>query len=97
MTSWQAPSGAPTEPLALVISPSAASHVEPEEEADADAAEAAAMAAVQSLENRKLRRELESLRALAHWQQSEVVTPELTTLGTVNSMGQYYSIFNMHM
>lgn len=55
-----------------VISPSAASHVEPEEEADADAAEAAAMAAAQSLENRKLRRELESLRALAHWQQSEV-------------------------
>jgi len=55
-----------------VISPSAVSHVEPEEEADADAAEAAAMAAAQSLENRKLRRELESLRALAHWQQSEV-------------------------
>lgn len=67
----QAASGL-TAPVPPVISPSAASHVEPEEEADADAAEAAAMAAAQSLENRKLRRELESLRALAHWQQSEV-------------------------
>ena len=34
----------------------------------------ATKAAAQSLENRKLRRELESLRALAHWQQSEVGT-----------------------
>eukprot|EP00438_Fugacium_kawagutii_P012736 Skav203741 [mRNA] locus=scaffold68:438449:441475:+ [translate_table: standard] len=56
-----------------VISPRAMSDVEPEEEEpDADAAEAAAMAAAQSLENRKLRRELENLRALAHWQQTEV-------------------------
>ncbi|CAJ1377357.1 unnamed protein product [Effrenium voratum] len=56
-----------------VFSPSAGSeHVEPEEEADADSAEVAALAAAQSLENRKLRRELESLRALAQWQQSEV-------------------------
>merc|ERR1711963_221047 len=46
---------------------------EPEEEADADSSsDVAAQAAVQNLENKKLRRELESLRALAHWQQSEV-------------------------
>ncbi|CAE7420222.1 unnamed protein product [Symbiodinium pilosum] len=53
--------------------PSASSdRLEPEEEAEADSAEAAAQAVAQSLENRKLRRELESLRALAQWQQSEV-------------------------
>lgn len=46
---------------------------EPEEEADADSSgDAAAQAAAQNLENRKLRRELESLRALAQWQQNEV-------------------------
>lgn len=53
--------------------PSASSdRLEPEEEAEADSAEVAAQAAAQTLENRKLRRELESLRALAQWQQSEV-------------------------
>jgi len=47
---------------------------EPEVEDDAEASEAAvaAAAAAAALENKRLRRELEGLRALAHWQQGEV-------------------------
>jgi len=49
-------------------------HAEPEAEADAEASSAAeaAAAAAAALENKRLRRELEGLRALAQWQQGEV-------------------------
>eukprot|EP00440_Ansanella_granifera_P072008 gb/GFBE01078144.1/.p1 GENE.gb/GFBE01078144.1/~~gb/GFBE01078144.1/.p1 ORF type:complete len:1302 (+),score=285.19 gb/GFBE01078144.1/:1-3906(+) len=67
------PSLADTRAMTPSIAGSEQQAGEPEEEADADpAGEAAAQAAAQALENKKLRRELESLRALAQWQQQEV-------------------------